>query len=92
MFIDEADSILRKGRSNTLTKMSEDMRNLLSAFLYRTGTPNNKFMVVLATNVPSILDEAILDRIDEAVHFPFPAKKERIDIFYHNIVVQHQFY
>ncbi|MES1918661.1 hypothetical protein MHBO_000595 [Bonamia ostreae] len=84
LFIDEADSILRKGR-DTSSKMSENMRNVLSAFLYRTGTPSNKFMLVLATNLPAVLDDAILDRIDESIHFPFPALKERTQIFLHNI-------
>ena len=35
LFIDEADAFLRKGREGE--SMSEDLRNALSAFLYRTG-------------------------------------------------------
>ena len=45
--------------------MSEDLRNALNAFLYRTGEPTNKFMVVYASNQPEQFDWAINDRIDE---------------------------
>lgn len=37
-------------------------------------------MIVLATNVPQTLDEALQDRMDEIVHFERPSLKERIDI------------
>jgi hypothetical protein len=47
--------------------MSEDLRNALNAFLYRTGEPTNKFMVVYASNQPEQFDWAINDRIDEMV-------------------------
>jgi len=76
LFIDEADAFLRKGRGDK-NSMSEDMRNALSAFLYRTGTETTKFMVVLATNLPGTLDNAVLDRVDEVVHFPLPELEER---------------
>merc|ERR1719499_568948 len=76
VFIDEADAFLRKGRADQHA-MSENMRNALSAFLYRTGTETDKFMIVLATNVPDALDAAVLDRIDEAVEFPLPGPEER---------------
>ena len=51
LFIDEADAFLRKGRGDQHA-MSENMRNALSAFLFRTGTETDKFMIVLATNIP----------------------------------------
>jgi len=76
LFIDEADAFLRKGRADQAT-MSENMRNALSAFLFRTGTETSQFQIVLATNVPEALDSAVLDRIDEAVEFPLPGENER---------------
>ena len=42
LFIDESDAFLRK---RSTAAMSEDLRNALNAFLYRTGEPTNKFMV-----------------------------------------------
>jgi len=90
LFIDEADAFLRKGRGEQAA-MSENMRNALSAFLYRTGTETDKFMVVLATNVPEALDAAVLDRIDEAVEFPLPQEEERkriLQLYYKKYIKQ----
>lgn len=75
LFVDEADAFLRK-RSNE--KISEDMRNALNAFLYRTGEASNKFMVVYASNQPEQFDWAINDRIDEMVEFRLPGFEERL--------------
>jgi len=78
LFIDEADAFLRMGRgSDNGGGMSEEARNVLSAFLHHTGTESDKFVVVLATNIRDILDRAVLDRIDEGFEFPLPSIKER---------------
>uniref|UniRef100_T1ISF4 AAA+ ATPase domain-containing protein n=1 Tax=Strigamia maritima TaxID=126957 RepID=T1ISF4_STRMM len=74
LFIDEADAFLRK-RSLGLT--SEDLRATLNAFLYKTGDQSNKFMLVLASNVPEEFDWAVNDRIDEMVEFTLPGLEER---------------
>lgn len=78
LFIDEADSFLRRGRQSDGRGMSEDARNALSVFLHHTGTENPKLSVILATNVPSMLDRAVLDRMDENFEFPLPAEPERL--------------
>ncbi|KAI9922017.1 hypothetical protein PsorP6_000050 [Peronosclerospora sorghi] len=75
LFVDEADAFLQK-RSNTV--MSEDMRNALNAFLYRTGEASDKFMIVFASNQPEQFDWAINDRIDEMVEFRLPGFDERV--------------
>ena len=65
LLVDEADAFVRRrGRD-----MSEDARNALNAFLYRTGTPSTDVLVVFASNAPQIFDRAIHDRIDEIVLF-----------------------
>ena len=74
LFIDEADAFLRKRSSE---RISEDQRNALNAYLYRTGEASNKVMVVYATNQPEQLDWAINDRIDEMVEFKLPGLEER---------------
>jgi ATPase family AAA domain-containing protein 3A/B len=74
LFVDEADAFLQ---SRETTKISEDQRNALNAFLYRTGTETDKFMMVYASNQPSQFDEAVLDRIDEMVEFDLPGEHER---------------
>lgn len=74
LFIDEADAFLRN-RSDM--NMSEDMRHTINSFLYRTGTPSDKVIIVLATNQPGQLDSAVHDRIDEVVNFNKPSQPER---------------
>lgn len=74
LFVDEADAFLQ---SRETTKMSEDQRNALNAFLYRTGTESDQYMMVYASNQPSQFDGAILDRIDEMVEFDLPGDNER---------------
>ncbi|KAL3770654.1 hypothetical protein ACHAWU_004353 [Discostella pseudostelligera] len=74
LFVDEADAFLQ---SRETTKISEDQRNALNAFLYRTGTESDQFMMVYASNQPSQFDEAVLDRIDEMVEFGLPGEHER---------------
>ena len=73
LFIDEADAFLGR-RSDD---MSEGLRGSLNAMLYRTGDQSRDFMVVLATNRPGDLDDAVLDRMDEALEFGLPGKQER---------------
>lgn len=78
LFIDEAEAFLRTGRgSESGGGMSEEARNVLSAFLHHTGTESDKFVVVLATNLRGMLDRAVLDRIDESFEFPLPSLGER---------------
>lgn len=76
--MDEADAFLRKRGAEGDGQMSENMRNALSTFLYRTGSPSKKLMLVIATNEPTSIDGAILDRVDEAVEFALPGKDERV--------------
>jgi len=57
--------------------MSEEARNVLSAFLHHTGTESDKFAVIIATNIRESLDRAVLDRIDESFEFPLPQFEER---------------
>lgn len=77
LFVDEAEAFLRAGRGSESGVMSEEARNVLSAFLHHTGTESDKFVVVLATNIREILDRAVLDRIDENFEFPLPGLAER---------------
>lgn len=74
LFVDEADAFLQ---SRETAKISEDQRNALNAFLYRTGTESDQFMMVYASNQPSQFDEAVMDRIDEMVEFDVPGPHER---------------
>ena len=44
-------------------------------------------MLILASNTPEQLDEAILDRIDELVLFEKPRLQERVDMLYHYLLL-----
>jgi ATPase family AAA domain-containing protein 3A/B len=74
VFVDEADAFLQ---SRETARISEDQRNALNAFLFRTGTESDQFMVVYASNQPSQFDEAVMDRVDEMVEFRLPGEDER---------------
>lgn len=63
LFIDEADAFFRR-RDSENSKMSENLRNAINTFLYKTGSPSKKYMFVLATNTPEQLDKALADRVD----------------------------
>jgi ATPase family AAA domain-containing protein 3A/B len=75
LFVDEADAFLRK---RSTEHISEDVRNALNAFLYRTGEASQKFMVVYASNQPEQFDWAINDRIDDMIEFALPEYGERM--------------
>jgi len=60
--------------------MSESQRSALNALLYRTGDQSRDIVMVLATNRPSDLDAAVLDRVDEALEFPLPGEEERLKL------------
>jgi len=83
LFIDEADAFLRNRKNS---EMSEYMRHTINSFLYRTGSPSDNVIVVLATNTPEQLDEAVHDRIDEIIGFGLPSYNERKIILYHYLV------
>ena len=71
LFIDEADAFLASRSKST---MSENQRNALNALLYRTGESSRHFMLVMATNRPGDLDNAVTDRVDESLLFDLPDK------------------
>lgn len=49
----------------------------MNALLFRTGDQSRDFAVILATNRPSDLDSAVIDRMDEAIEFDLPGQEER---------------
>jgi len=83
LFIDEADAFLRSRKGNDI---SEYMRHSINSFLYRTGTPSERVILVMATNNPEQLDEAIHDRIDEVVGFTKPSEDERRTMLKHYLI------
>ena len=85
LFIDEADAFLRRRGSSTNTggggglgpPPSETLRGAINAVLAHSGAQQTNFVLVLATNRPHDLDDAVLDRIDETIAFPKPGLLQR---------------
>lgn len=75
IFIDEADAALRDRKN-----MDNRGKALVDAFLSRTGTKSEKFMIILATNHPQELDPAVLSRFSKKVHISLPDIAERAKI------------
>ena len=81
LFIDEADAFLTRRTSGEAPgAMSEGLRAALNALLYQTGDQSREFVMVLATNRPSDLDAAVLDRVDDSLEFPLPDAASRQEL------------
>ena len=78
VFVDEADAFLKRRKGG---EHGEDGgRAAVNAFLARTSAQSERVMLVLATNRPSDLDEAVMDRVDAAIEFPVPQQAERVQL------------
>ncbi|MCB9492682.1 MAG: AAA family ATPase [Epsilonproteobacteria bacterium] len=73
IFIDEADAVY-----GSRTAGNHRERRLVEAFLSRVEKGHKKFMFVFATNHPSSLDEAVLDRIHQKIPVALPGESERL--------------
>lgn len=82
LFIDEADAFLRPREE----AMSTDLRSAINTFLARTGEPNKRVQIVLATNQIRQLDSAVLDRMNELVEIPLPGHPERTQMLGHYLM------
>ena len=62
ILFDEADSFLRNRKGLDTFRIA-----LVDAFLSRTNSSSEKYMLILATNHPEDLDPAVLSRIDQKI-------------------------
>ena len=88
LFIDEADAFLAKRGSDVA---GSESRAALNALLFRTGDMNRDVALVLATNRPSDLDEAVLDRMDESVEIglqDIEARKRMVKLYFDKLIVR----
>lgn len=72
MLLDEADSFLRNRKGLDTFRIA-----LVDAFLSRTNSSSEKYMLILATNHPEDLDPAVLSRIDQKIEIPLPGLEQR---------------
>ncbi|CAG9466990.1 unnamed protein product [Pedinophyceae sp. YPF-701] len=82
LFVDEADAFLRRrGAAHTADHgPSESLRAAINVVLSRTGGQQGSFLLVLASNRPGDLDDAVLDRMDDTVEFPKPGLEQRVQM------------
>lgn len=75
IFIDEVE-----GLAKSRDKLDMERVELLNAFLNHTGEASKKIMLILTTNRPQDLDEAVLSRIDHQIYIGPPPFNERLKI------------
>jgi ATPase family AAA domain-containing protein 3A/B len=77
VFLDEAETMLRKRRSEKTTKEMEDF---VTGFLSKVEAPSHpNIMFVVATNIPAELDPAVQSRFSKShwIYFPQPDQASR---------------
>ncbi|MEM2535362.1 MAG: AAA family ATPase, partial [Candidatus Nezhaarchaeales archaeon] len=80
LFIDEVDAIAR-ARTEITSDAGRDVQGMLNQLLTELGEGfqvNKDLAVIFATNLPSVIDPALLDRIRKIVYVPPPRTKEEV--------------
>src|SRR5437867_5652909 len=80
LFIDEADAIGR-ARMEATTDAGRDVQGMLNQILTELGEGfhvNRNVAVIFATNYPSVIDPALLDRIKRVIYVPPPKTKQGV--------------
>ena len=80
LFIDEADAIGR-ARMEATTDAGRDVQGMLNQILTELGEGfhvNRNVAVIFATNYPSVMDTALLDRIKRIIYVPPPKSREDV--------------
>jgi len=84
LFIDEADAIAR-ARMETTTDAGRDVQGMLNQFLIELGEGfdvSKNLAIVFATNLPIVMDPALMDRIRKAIYVPPPKSREAVKRFF----------
>jgi len=80
LFIDEADAIGR-ARMEATTDAGRDVQGMLNQILTELGEGfhvNRNVAVIFATNYPSVIDPALLDRMKRIIYVPPPKTREEV--------------
>lgn len=80
LFVDEADAIGR-ARMEATTDAGRDVQGMLNQILTELGEGfhvNRNVAVIFATNYPSVIDPALMDRIKRIIYVPPPKTREGV--------------
>lgn len=80
LFIDEVDAIGR-ARTEITSDAGRDVQGMLNQLLTEIGEGfhvNKNLAVIFATNLPSVIDPALMDRIRKIIYVPPPRSKEEV--------------
>src|SRR6266699_2056510 len=80
LFIDEVDAIGR-ARMEATTDAGRDVQGMLNQILTELGEGfhvNRNVAVIFATNYPSVIDPALLDRMKRIIYVPPPKTREEV--------------
>lgn len=90
IFIDEAEAFLGIRFGGNRNDTTENIRNAMNALLFQTGSHSKNFMLILATNRPNDIDDAVMDRMDVSLHINFPGLSERLNLIrlYYDIYIK----
>ncbi len=80
LFVDEADAIGR-ARMEATTDAGRDVQGMLNQILTELGEGfhvNRNVAVIFATNYPSVIDPALLDRMKRIIYVPPPKTREEV--------------
>src|SRR2546425_4783208 len=80
LFIDEADAIGR-ARMEATTDAGRDVQGMLNQILTELGEGfhvNRNVAVIFATNYPSVIDPALMDRMKRIIYVPPPKTREEV--------------
>jgi len=80
IFIDEAESLFANRKLSTTSKATQDFINTFLALISEQSQKD--VMFIFATNHPSKIDDAIINRIGVNVEFSIPGPKERSQILF----------
>lgn len=79
LFIDEIDTVFKKRGTD---RSSSEWDSIVNAFLHEIDWINwtTNIVVIWATNHISVLDDALISRMDKSISFKYPTRSERLDI------------
>jgi len=80
LFIDEVDAIGR-ARMEATTDAGRDVQGMLNQILTELGEGfhvNRNVAVIFATNYPSVIDPALMDRMKRIIYVPPPKTREEV--------------